>query len=57
MIIIDGSSFTFKKWYISEKACEATYILQTESMAKVICEIQDVVYKLWFNVFPISVVV
>ena len=56
MIIVDGSS-TFEKWDISEKACETTYILQTESMAKVICEIQDGVYKLWYNVFPVSVVV
>ena len=56
MIIVDGSS-TFEKWDISEKACETTYILQTESMAKVMCEIQDGVYKLWYNVFPVSVVV
>ena len=57
MIIVDGSSFTFEKWDISEKPRATTYILQTDSMAKVIREIQDVVYKLWFNVFPVSVVV
>ena len=44
--VVDGSSFTFEKWNISEKACETIYILQTKSMAKVICGIQGVVYKL-----------
>ena len=49
-----GSIFTFEKWDVSENACEAVYILQTKSMAKVICGIQDVVYKFLFNVFLVS---
>lgn len=53
---IDGYGFTSKKWDISEKACEKYIFFIDEKHGQVIYRIQGVVYKLWFNAFPVKYV-